>query len=465
MREAHPEEESFPYSERHLQCVWFDAAYRPGCLQSLSGEAVVVEDPGRWNLEAGPDFLDAVLRVGAERRRVQGDVEVHVRARDWDSHGHADDPRYRRVVAHVSYFAERLPPGRLPAAALQIALRAPLQSDPQFSFENIDVTAYPYAARPAHSAPCADLLASWPPDKRACLLRSAGEERLRVKAGRMRAAIRERGAGQAFYEEVMAALGYKQNSAAFRQLARRLPLELLQRESGSDAVTAYALLLGVAGLIPARVSPRWDDETRAFIRGLWDAWWKRREQWDQIVMPRDAWRLAGQRPQNHPARRLAAAAALFTCEPALVTALSSLNPCRPAEWFRRAREMLNADGRMTYWNRRLGFSSGPQKADVALLGDGRVSSLITNVVIPFLAAADQPVAPLLDDLDAEDDNALIRQTAFSLFGRDHNPLLHHHGLLQQGLLQIFHDFCLNRRTGCTNCRLVEALKASTFRNL
>ena len=460
VREAPPEEDSFPYSERHLQCVWFDAAYRPGCLRSLGGEEIVVEEPGRWNLEAGPDFLDAVLRVGVERRRVQGDVEVHVHPRDWDAHRHADDPRYGRVVAHVSYYPGPAPSGRLPAAALQIALRAPLQSDPRFSFENIDLTAYPYAARPAHRPACAEILEAWPPPERAALLRSAGEERLRIKAGRMRAAIRERGGGQAFYEEVMAAQGYKQNSAAFRQLARRLPAVVLQRESGGDVRAAYALLLGVAGLAPARVSSQWDEETRAFVRALWDTWWKRQAAWEPSVMPRTAWRLAGQRPQNHPARRLAAAAVLFAAEPPLGAALSALDPSRPVEWFRQARDLLKTDGAIPYWNRRLGFSSGSRKANLALLGAGRVSSLIANIVIPFLAATGRPITPLLDHLEAEDDNAHIRQTAFSLFGRDHNPLLHRHGLLQQGLLQIFHDFCLNRRTGCANCRLVEALKES-----
>ena len=54
----------FPYSERHLQCVWFDEIYRPVVLHTLDGEEVMVESPGRWNLESGPDFLDAILLIG-----------------------------------------------------------------------------------------------------------------------------------------------------------------------------------------------------------------------------------------------------------------------------------------------------------------------------------------------------------------------------------------------------------------
>ena len=32
---------------------------------------------------------------------VRGDVEVHVSQRDWEAHGHGNDPRYNGVVLHV----------------------------------------------------------------------------------------------------------------------------------------------------------------------------------------------------------------------------------------------------------------------------------------------------------------------------------------------------------------------------
>ena len=48
----------FPWSERHLQCVWFDPELRPAGLKTGFGEDILVEDPGIWNSEAGPDFLD-----------------------------------------------------------------------------------------------------------------------------------------------------------------------------------------------------------------------------------------------------------------------------------------------------------------------------------------------------------------------------------------------------------------------
>jgi len=68
----------FPHTERHLHALWFDDSLRPKKLKTSRGEPVIVENAGRWNLEAGPDFLGAVLLIGREQRRVAGDAEIHI---------------------------------------------------------------------------------------------------------------------------------------------------------------------------------------------------------------------------------------------------------------------------------------------------------------------------------------------------------------------------------------------------
>ena len=165
------------------------------------------------------------------------------------------------------------------------------------------------------------------------------------------------------------------------------------------------------------------------------------------------------RPQNHPVRRLAAAAALFGRNPRLTTELAGLDTKDPRSWFEQARRLFAGRARMPYWDRRLSFSSPAQDRRTALLGPERVSAILSNIAVPFLAATDRPVAGLLDRLPPEHDNALIRRTAAVLLGRDHNPALYRHGLRQQGLLQVFHDFCLTNRTACRDCGLPELLRS------
>ena len=98
-----------PFTERHLQCVWADDRLRPPNLATAAGERIEVEHPGEWNTGPGPDFLKAALRVGPDMRRITGDVEIHIRPADWQRHRHAEDPRYRRVCAHVTYYPGTLP--------------------------------------------------------------------------------------------------------------------------------------------------------------------------------------------------------------------------------------------------------------------------------------------------------------------------------------------------------------------
>jgi hypothetical protein len=446
-----------PVSERQLQCVWVDSRWRPELLQSTDGEKVTVISPGRWNLEAGPDFLDAVLLVGNEQRRIQGDIEIHIRPADWTNHGHQHDPRYQHVIAHVCFFPGELETEKLPPGTCQISMAEPLKEKQSFSFDNIDITAYPYAVIENTQSPCAEILANWLPDDCEALLDSAGEERLRLKTLQMQQSIQNSSSEQCLYESIMTALGYKQNQTPFKLLAKRIPIEKLHNIAKDNPVIAYSILLGVAGLLPNK-ELGYDDITRTFIRKLWDHWWKYQSQWDDCIIPQEMWRTDGLRPQNYPVRRLAAAAAIFAQPEYLSTKLNEINLDNPKLWMKTTKSILQTTSVFEYWEHRLTFSGKESSRTTVLLGDKRIASIIINVIIPFLAATGKKITPLLPHLPSEQDNSLIRRTAFNLFGRDHNPTMYNTSLRQQGLLQIFYDFCLNMRNGCPNCKLTDSLK-------
>jgi len=447
-----------PGTERHLKCVWFAPEFRPAELRAEGGETVIIENPGRWNLEKGPDFLNAALLVGAEHRRITGDIEVHVHPADWQRHAHASDPAYAHVIAHVTFFPGRLPAGVLPPAALQIALKERLLGNPLFSFESIDVTAYPFAARKANT-PCSRIISRWNPDVISGLLCAAGKYRLEIKAERLANAAAQKGKDQVLYEEIMSALGYKHNRLPFRQLAERVPVEALREDSGLNPAAAYALLAGVAGLLPAVTETRWDDETRRFVRQLWNYWWKFQEKWSDQIMPAKSWSLSSVRPQNHPRRRLMAAAVLFTGKKTLTETMADLKTDSAEQWIEQILAVLQKPGD-NYWRRRLALGRKPSATDIALIGRQRAAAIVSNVVIPLqigLRRTKLPADNLLKCLPLEEDNALIRQSAFNLLGPDHNPALYRHGLSQQGLIQIFHDFCLSDRSNCAECGLVKMI--------
>ncbi len=464
LRERSPGRE-FLFSERHLRCAWFDDAIRPALLRTEDGAEIAVEYPGRWNLEAGPDFLGTSLRLGPARRRLSGAVEIHVHPSDWRRHGHDRDPAYARVIAHVTWFPGRLTDDSLPPGCLQIPLQDAISANPIFSFECLDLTAYPYAQR-ASATPCARMLATWTPDQLADLFESAGEERLRRKATRLEDAMEIRHPEQALYEELMTALGYKHNRTLFRRLAEICPLATLREESGRDMTTAYALLLGIAGLLPAQTESRWDTATRAFIRQLWNRWWKHQARWQSVALNPGAWKLGGIRPQNHPRRRLMAAACLFTRQMTPVAYLQSLPPLPPPAWIEQVMAWLQPHAG-TYWRNRLALDGLSQSAAISLIGARRAAAILCNVVAPFLAAQagrdgklpSFPDLEILRQLPPEEDNSIVRQAAAYLLGPDHNPKLYRSGLRRQGLIQIFQDFCLNDRSHCAACELLKNLES------
>ncbi|HNX33321.1 MAG TPA: DUF2851 family protein [Kiritimatiellia bacterium] len=445
-----PYRSGFHWTERHLQCLWFDTRYRPAVFPLPGGEAVTVLSPGEWNLEAGPDFLNATLLIQPGARQVRGDVEVHVHPSDWDAHRHWDDPAYAHVIAHVTWFSGP-PPRTLPSGVCSLSLAAPLLSQSGISIDDIDLKAYPHAVLPSTPRPCEGLLKR-DPDRARAVLAAAGQYRMRAKAARILARLEQCGdRHQVFYEEVMAALGYKHNQAPFRTLARLLPVATL----GTLRDMAFARMLGTARLLPQPDAAP-DEEGQRLIRALWNLWWREA---GETLPDAVTWRLHNLRPQNAPVRRLAAAASLFSGMATVRHDLDRIAGESGLRWHSQALDCFEARCRWAFWNRRLSFASMPDaEQDVALLGESRTAAILTNVVLPFAAAEGALPNGMLEDLPPEDLSAPMRLTALHLFGRDHNPALYaDSGLLQQGLLQIHIDFCLNAKPGCDACALCQTL--------
>jgi hypothetical protein len=456
------------FTERHLQCVWADDRLRPEGLQTAEGEPLEVEFPGEWNKGPGPDFLGAVLKVGGGLRRIAGDVEIHIHPADWRRHGHASDSRYARVCAHVAYFPGALPDGELPPGTLQIALKPSLDHADGFSFDNIDLMAYPMAARAA-PPPCRAAMLALSPEKRGRVLDAAGETRLSRRSQWLRMAMEDRGAAQTVYEETMAALGYRPNKIPMRRLARAVPMDRLRALSGGDVLKAYALLAGTAALLPDpttafRRGPQPDGESRKFIRRCWDEWWRLSGSCAPSSFTPADWVRTGIRPPNRPERRLMAAACLFAPAHGLPERLEALAK-RPGGGTLDDLLALLSETDAPYWPHRLAYTSAPMPHPVALVGKTRVQAIAVNLFVPALAvlgarAADWPSLDAL--LPPETLNAVTRTMADRLFGPGHDTRLYRTALRRQGLLHLHHEHCLGDRSRCAECPFPSTLASAAL---
>ena len=85
--------------EKLLQYVWKHKILPLHELRTTDGRIVEVLDPGLQNINAGPDFINAKVKI--DGILWAGNIEVHERSSQWYQHGHDKDPKYDNVILHV----------------------------------------------------------------------------------------------------------------------------------------------------------------------------------------------------------------------------------------------------------------------------------------------------------------------------------------------------------------------------
>ncbi len=390
-------------NEYSLQQLWQHQAFEKKALRLTDGTPLEVVEPGRWNHADGPDFQDAILIIGGELRR--GNVELHVRPADWDVHGHAKDPAYGGLILHVTWYATPVAKTLSP----QVPLLALEQNFPEYS----DIPTFcAQHSQSAHSIerPCLARFSQSPLGLDRTLV-SAGYYRLMAKTNRFVEGLQAENAMQVFYEGLMMTMGYSRNAEPFRRLAKEYPLTLLEP---FPTKTRFAILARVAGLL---------NESQ---RDLWDLWWA-----SGVKPPTEpfVWDLRGVRPQNHPFRRLAGALGIWHH----LSNLLGLSLVDLPKAIVKAADLLKAD----------------IDSRIALVGATRAAVVTLNLFVPYRLALGELSERQLHALPGEDLSMPMRDTWMRLTGRkDGCPK---DGLRQQGLLQIYSDFCHNHRIVCATC--------------
>lgn len=433
-----------PLSELELQSLWFAGAFGRE-FSSSDGESVRVIDFGEWNNGPGPDFMNCVIEIGGQIRR--GDVELDPHARDWERHGHGANADYLRVILHVylsapmeRYFTRTRDHQNVPQVELSLSM---LDQDakPNLSFA---------AARLGR---CAQPLKDMTDGQVASMLEAAAQHRLERKSRRLHRSMMAQGKAQAVFQALAQALGYRRNQQPFLLLAQRLPLS---RMKPLAAEAREALLFGVSGFMG---SVRYEDtlpETRGYLRQLWEHWWQQRDDCSRWLAEdqRPQWNLATTRPGNHPQRRLGALAAILDKWENVSSPLLDASRWSQVAWKHTLQGLHHA-----FWSRHYTLLAEPARRPIALIGETRVHEILANVVYPILVPERTRLWAEYLELPALLENQKVTRAALRLFGESprrtlFQRYLHH----QQGLLQIYEDFCLEAASGCEDCPFPERLR-------
>lgn len=478
-----PELGSLPH-ERLLQAVWHEQLLLTGNLRTCSGKPLKVLEPGRWNFERGPDFLDAELEIAGQRLR--GDIEIHVRSSDWARHRHGRDFEYNRVILHAFFrrddalLVDTLHHG---ATIERLELAPILLSDLETLGQSLAPEHLPAPPR-EHKGACHGVFAELDTGWIRKFFDEAAATRMENKISRVVSQRQVESLDQVLYQSMMTAMGHKNSPTLFYILAKRVCLDELRDfvfdiPSADLPLALESLLMMVGGLLtlPKHAAecggPAVDDETQTYLDSIY-RWWSRLGGFyqDRCLEPTKRW-YAGVRPASFPQRRIAGIAQILAqrhlrqnfvqvCQTSLANWIA--NPPRTSRDFRALVAQLASlfvPVNPSYWRHRYTLGGRRMEHPMELIGKEQAYSIVFNALLPVLFCdarerKDELTEALLwrihDNFPALQANAITRFMRARLLGDTSRGTLNFQlEKTNQALLQLFQDCCRNNSRDCSSC--------------
>ena len=468
-----------PVSERLLQSIWMDGHLKKDQMKTLSGKSVEIVNPGRWNREAGPDFLAGELRISGENRK--GDIEIRVSSSDWIRHQHNRNFEYNKCILHVCLYQDDKEKNDVlfNGDKVERLLLEPYV-DPDFKTLRDTFTEddYPYR-EDAGVGKCSSVFRSIDAEFLHRFFDLAGDRRIEEKAERLTNQLTGESYDQVLYQALMSSMGYKGSKTLFFLLSKRTPLaEILDFARGKEeedrALILQSILFHVANLIPVEKETKrpMDEETIRYLNIL-NRWWMEFSGYfsDRILPQTTKW-YAQVRPVNFPTRRIAGVARLLaqrTSRRGLTDGLMTFfrqamekKPDHKAlQRFLKDTETLLTVANDPYWSYRYNFTSAKSSKSMTLVGADRARTVLFNAILPMLlvrarAESDNSLEEFLfkclRSFPSLPDNIVTKFMRLRLFGDDKAAKQYIYcERRQQALFKIFYDCCNNNEVTCDDC--------------
>lgn len=411
--------------ESILHYVWQQRLYVATGLVTDGGDQVEVIDPGRHNMDAGPDFFNAKIRIG--NTMWAGNVEIHVSSSDWKKHNHQQNKVYDSVILHVVDVVDE-PVYRTDGTEIP-QLKLVCLPDVLNGYKDL-MENHLWVACANHIADVPSLfIRAW---KEALLA-----ERLEQKMHFIDYLLTttENHWEEAFYVTLARSFGFGTNSQAFESLALSLPLSVLTKHK-DNLFQLEALMFGQSGLL--------EKAKGEYAEMLFREYNFLKTKYALVPMNVEQWKLLRLRPDNFPTIRIAQFAALVHTSVKLLSRIMdnpTINHIRG----------LFASEPSEYWRTHYLFGDAC-KEQSHRIGHQSVDSILINAVVPFLfchatqkgnGALKEIVLQLLESIPAEK-NVVIRNWEM-------------HGLTSetafdsQALLQLKKQYCDEKK--CLRCRI------------
>ncbi len=227
-------------TENLLHFIWQFQYFNKTELQTEDGETLQIIKQGSHNVNQGPDFLEASIRVG--KLILVGNIELHINASDWYRHQHTYDLNYANVVLHVVWKNDRPVTDSLGNPLPTLVL--------QHRVAKVVLQRYKGLMNEGSTIPCNKFLPAlneigWLSWKERLVA-----ERLESKSKHVLDLYKESNNHweEVFWWMLAGNFGIKVNTAFFERVARTIPINLLAKHK-QQLHQLEALLLGQANLL------------------------------------------------------------------------------------------------------------------------------------------------------------------------------------------------------------------------
>lgn len=413
--------------ETFLYFLWKHQYFNTKDLQTTSGQTVSVESTGVRNDFGGPDFKEA--RVTIDGIQWVGAVEMHIHSSDWFRHGHQHDKNYENVVLHVVWEYDKPIPLADGTAIPTIALKGLVKPEVLRRYEGmIDSRS---------KIPCDQSL-----NKVKAITRLATLERVLISRIQSKAAdfndlleANQKDWEETAYQWLARGFGFKANADNMLELARSLPLKVLQKHRNQQQ-QVEALLFGQAGFLDVEIKDEYPAALQKEYRFLRNKYGLKNR------VHYNSWYFSRVRPNNYPTIRLAQLAAMITRFPHIFSFFSEVTDLNTVINDMSIRQSV-------YWTSHYAVDK-PSKRMIGVLSRATKDNLIINTTVPFLAALAK----------ARDNHAHLEKALNLLAGipaeKNHitNLWLSYgwnvsSAFDSQGLIQLYNDYCTKKR--CIEC--------------
>lgn len=471
-----------PVTEKLVKTIWFDQKIERRGLKTTDGKNILVLSPGEWNFDEGPDFKNA--RIHIDGHVLTGDIEVDIYSSNWKTHGHYKNKNFNNVILHVflwqkSRYSKTVKQNK--KNVHRVELINFVDNTLEIMDNNFDIENYPYSSK-ARAGKCSAYTL-----KKYSLLEYiaglAGDERIQLKSGNFAERLKKETIDDIIYKGIIDGLGYGSNRENFNKLSGMLPLkkieELIKQEKFEQkSIRIQSLLFGVAGLIPETEKMQSaDGEAKEYFSEIKRIWKVLRQQVSpNAVLKKESWKFKNLRPYNFPYRRLAAVSLIISkyADTGLHKIFRDFYDKIISGKFKLKDflEKLKPDtsegtDKPDFWFYRTTFTSKKFTKPVALLGEERILLILINTFLPLaVSTAKKPEDTKIiynwwTKQPAISTNRIARVTAWRTgFGNISGQTER----IQQGLLQIFRDFCDTKKGICAECgfQSIFGMPAGTF---